>query len=330
MSAHDLPAVVSDKQRGINAIISRDVTPEQVALITRTVANGATPDELKLYLYDCQRRGVHPLDRLIHFTKRGGKYTPITGIDFMRTRAHESGDCAGIGDPEFSGDQASAEFTARCTVKRIVRGIVCDFTATARWSEYYPGDQGGHMWRKMPHVMLGKCAEALALRKAFPQELAGLYAREEMDQAGPEPVVRDAGPPPAARTGRGVSAAVEVKAAAALDDAVAPEMEADSIAEAVEAARPEAQGQPMLDTFIAACRKVEASTKRSLLREHPAKSGALWFVDKELCERTLTGTELPGSVHIANGAAQVVSDNRLSRLLDAVQGLAEQVGGRSK
>lgn len=65
------------------------VTPEDVELIRRTIAKDATPEELRLFFYDNARRGVHPLDRMIHFTKRGGRYTPITSIDFMRSRAAE-------------------------------------------------------------------------------------------------------------------------------------------------------------------------------------------------------------------------------------------------
>jgi len=157
------------------------ITPEQLTLIKNTIAKDATHDELQLFLYDNQRRGVHPLDRLLHFTKRSGKYTPITSIDFMRIRAAATGACAGIDDPMFSGVPMNPDFAAHITVYRLVQGQRCAFSATARWREYKP-DQD-FMWRKMPFTMLGKCVEALALRKAFPQELAGLYESSEFDQA---------------------------------------------------------------------------------------------------------------------------------------------------
>ena len=159
------------------------VTSEQLELIKRTVAVGATADELKLYLFDCQRQGVHPLDKLVHFTKRAGKYTPITSIDFMRIRAADTGEYAGSDDALFGDKHADFPSSATVTVWRLVQGTRCAFTATARWAEYKP-DQNDFMWRKMPHGQLAKCAEALALRKGFPRQLAGLYAKEEMDQAG--------------------------------------------------------------------------------------------------------------------------------------------------
>ena len=74
---------------------------------------------------------------------------------------------------------------ATVTVWKLVAGVRCSFTATARWSEYCPAPPANSMWLRMPHLMLGKVAEALALRKAFPRDLHGLYASEEMDQAGP-------------------------------------------------------------------------------------------------------------------------------------------------
>jgi phage recombination protein Bet len=174
----------------LEAIGSREVliTAEQTALIKQTICADATDAEMQLFFYDCQRRAVHPLDRLIHFTKRGNpkRYTPITSIDFMRQRASATGMFAGEDEPVYTFLPSGAVDTCCYAVYRLVQGQRCKWTATARWDEYYPGDQLGFMWKKMPYVMLTKCAEALALRKAFPAELQGLYAKEEMDQAGQE------------------------------------------------------------------------------------------------------------------------------------------------
>jgi phage recombination protein Bet len=177
-------------EQGTTALTAPIVTPAQLELVKRTIAPDATPDELQLFCYDCARQGVHPLDRLIHFTKRGknGKYTPITSIDFMRQRAADSGEYAGNDDAMFTGKPGTDGFIASVTVWRIVQGQRCGFTATARWNEYKPapGPSGNAdmMWKKMEHIMLAKCAEALALRKAFPKQTAKLYEWAEMAQAG--------------------------------------------------------------------------------------------------------------------------------------------------
>ncbi len=163
------------------------VTEEQKELVKRTVAPDATEQELQLYFYDCSRRGVHPLDKLLHFTKRQGKYTPITSIDLFRMRADSTGLHLGTDEPLYQGVKGTPDFAAMVKVHKLVAGQKATFTGTARWSEYFPGDAQGFMWKKMPHLMLGKCAEALALRKAFPAQLHGLYVQEEMDQAESKP-----------------------------------------------------------------------------------------------------------------------------------------------
>lgn len=190
------------------------VTTEQLALVKSAIAPGAAPWELQLFLYDCARQGVHPLDKLIHFTKRSGKYTPITSIDFMRQRAADSGEYAGNDDPEFTGEAKSPAFAATARVYRIVQGQRYPFAATARWSEYKP-DQHDFMWQKMPFVMLGKCAEALALRKGFPKQLHGLYVTEEMDQASARidaPVVPRSEPVPTSGTTEAVAQPADLNA----------------------------------------------------------------------------------------------------------------------
>ena len=58
--------------------------------------------------------------------------------------------------------------------------IRCSFTSSAYWDEYTTGK---NLWVTLPHVMLAKCAESQALRKAFPADLSGIYTIEEMGQA---------------------------------------------------------------------------------------------------------------------------------------------------
>ena len=160
-----------------------NITPEQVDLIKSQIAVGATDDELRLFLYVADKSGLDPLTKQIYFIKRGGRMTIQTAIDGFRAIADRTGQYSSSDEPIFE-EEGNKPVKATVTVGKIVQGVVGKFTATARWSEYYPEKGQTFMWDKMPHTMLGKCAEALALRKAFPAQLSGLYTGDEMDQAG--------------------------------------------------------------------------------------------------------------------------------------------------
>lgn len=172
---------------------------DQVDLIKRTIAQGASDDELNLFIYQCKRTGLDPFSRQIYCVKRWNKaenrniMVIQTGIDGYRLTADRTGLYAG--SEEYRYDEGLTLYeqlatkrghplTATATVYKIVQGQRVPYSASVAWDEYYPGEKQGYMWQKMPHNQLGKCAEALALRKAFPQELSGVYVKEEMDQAG--------------------------------------------------------------------------------------------------------------------------------------------------
>jgi phage recombination protein Bet len=174
-------------------------TNEQVELIKRTIAVGATNDELQLFLHQAKRTGLDPLSRQIHFVKRKDKGTIQTAIDGYRLIADRTGKYAGSDDYLF--DEGIPQYlhmigkrgnpvTATVTVYKMCDGSRTAFTATAAWGEYFPGEAQGFMWKKMPYLMIGKCAEALALRKAFPAELSGIYTNEEMMQAQPSEAIQ--------------------------------------------------------------------------------------------------------------------------------------------
>lgn len=133
-----------------------------------------------------KKSGLDPFTRQIHFVKRGGVGTIQTGIDGYRAIAERSGTLAGIDDAVYDDEISDHPQKASVTVYKLQGGVKTSFTASARWSEY--NQATSPIWKKMPYLMLGKCAEALALRKAFPNDLSGLYTNEEMAQADNEPV----------------------------------------------------------------------------------------------------------------------------------------------
>src|SRR3990167_3319694 len=181
------------------------LTRNQLELIKRTVARGASDDELRLFVQVCKGANLNPFLRQVHLVPRwdsklGQEVRAIqVGIDGFRAVAESSGAYAGNDDPTFDSDHeiAYTKFEnkkpvegsltvpgrATVTVYKLMDGQRYGFTATARWEEYYPGEKIGFQWHIRPYLMLGKCSEALALRKAFPKLLSGMYAAEEMDRS---------------------------------------------------------------------------------------------------------------------------------------------------
>jgi phage recombination protein Bet len=172
------------------ALLSPNFTEEQIALIKKTICVGATDDELSLFLYVCHHTGLDPLVKQIHAVKRGkGEYAKMTiqtSIDGFRMIAERTGKYAPGRESTFLYDDNKKLISATSYIKKMTAdGTWHDISANALYEEYVVCYNGkpNDFWQRMPHVMLAKCAEALALRKAFPAELSKIYVEEEMMQA---------------------------------------------------------------------------------------------------------------------------------------------------
>lgn len=176
---------------------------QQLAALKQMGLEKAGSGDLSVFLHVSQRTGLDPFGRQIYMIGRNAKennqwvtkYTIQTGIDGFRLIARRASDrlnetleyedtqwCGADGVWTDVWTKATAPAAARVTVLRHGKR----FPGIALYREYLQTTRDGNpnsMWSKMPANQLAKCAEALALRKAFPQDLSGIYADEEMGQA---------------------------------------------------------------------------------------------------------------------------------------------------
>jgi phage recombination protein Bet len=176
-------------------------TDRQLGVLRQLGVKDATPADLAVFFHQSLRTGLDPFAKQIYmigrWSKDGTKQTIQTGIDgfrlIARRAADKAGETLGYEDTLWCGPDGAwrdvwldpdPPAAARVTVLRNGQR----FPATVHWSEYVQTSKDKAtgqmvptpMWERMGRNQLAKCAEAQALRKAFPQDLSGLYTDDEM------------------------------------------------------------------------------------------------------------------------------------------------------
>lgn len=275
-------------------------TPQQGAVLRQSgIDNQVTAEELSAFLHLCQRTRLDPFSRQIYLIGRWDNrqqrkvYTPQTSIDGYRVIAHrvvaEQGGSLGFEDNMWCDNAGrwrdvwlSDEPPAAAKVTVVRNGQ--RFPAVALFREYVQTGKENKpigLWGKMPAGQLAKCAEALALRKAFPHDLAGVYTAEEMAQADnptPERHLRSVQP---GETDQWTTPAPEPQAAAPAA-AIEPHQPAQAIADA--AAKATTRGEWRRNWSL-------GSTGR--LMGAPVKAPDTQQIEELGAYLTRRGTELP-------------------------------------
>lgn len=181
-----------------------DLTPflngKQLDLIRRTVAKDADNAEFDHFIHICKALRLDPLRRQVFcfvFNKDKPQWRQMTVVTAIggyraiaeRTGAYRPDDRA----PRYEHGAKDAKTNplgiTRCevTVYKFSHGEWFPVVGEAWWDEYVPLREGAidskkSGWIKMPRIMLAKCAEANALRKAWPDDFAGVEVEEEVDR----------------------------------------------------------------------------------------------------------------------------------------------------
>jgi len=199
---------------GIPALALQEA--ELLGVLRSSLYVGAADESIKLVVGYCRAAGLDPMQKPVHIvpmwdSKAGSMRDVIMpGVGLYRTQAARSGQLAGISEPEFGPDKTQnvggAEITfpewCRVTVRRrLPTGEIAEFTATERWLENYAVKGGKEksiapnaMWSKRPYGQLAKCAQAQALRIAFPEMTGSAPTADEMEGKAIDAEVVDSAP----------------------------------------------------------------------------------------------------------------------------------------
>ena len=167
--------------------------------------NKLNPDDLRNFAIQCKRTGLDPITRQIYAIPNNGKLAIMASIDGLRLIADRSGAYEGQTAPQWCDENGvwtdvwlnKSKLPSACKIGVHKKNFKEPLIAIAIFDEYAGRKNGSltFMWAKMPALMIAKVAEALALRKAFPNEMSGIFSTEEMDQANLESV-KDVSPEP--------------------------------------------------------------------------------------------------------------------------------------
>jgi len=171
--------------------------------LKNSLYTGAKDESIKMVLDYCKAAKLDPMQKPVHIVPMSvrnaltGKYeykdVVMPGVGLYRIQAARSNQYAGVSEPEFGEDVTcnlgGVEITypkwCRVTVKKIVNNTIVEFTAKEYWLENYATKKDelapNTMWKKRPYGQLAKCAEAQALRKAFPEIVGQHPTAEEME-----------------------------------------------------------------------------------------------------------------------------------------------------
>jgi phage recombination protein Bet len=187
------------QERGLET--SQGFSHDQIDILKNSICRGVSDDEFKIFLMACQKTQLDPFMRQIYAVKRKSKkpdgswgetMTIQTGIDGFRLIAERTEKYAPGPKPTYEYDENGKLISATAYVKKLTKdGTWHIVEAEAHFDEYvqtYNDKQSGEkksndFWTTKGRIMLAKCAESLALRKAFPAEMSGIYTKEEMEQA---------------------------------------------------------------------------------------------------------------------------------------------------